>query len=82
MCGGGGGGGFKGFPHTITYSIMHFKQLRDDLVEKNGKNRCGDLLKNYQLQFKGPQQKPPCAQGMWQCCRSHISLKQWASGII
>ena len=30
-------GGFKGFPHTITYSTMHFEQIQDDLVEKNGK---------------------------------------------
>ena len=44
MCVGGGGEAVKGFPHTIT---MHFKQFQDDLVEKNGKNQCGDLLKNY-----------------------------------
>ena len=26
---------------------MHFKQFQDDLVEKHGTNRCGDLLKTY-----------------------------------
>ena len=36
-------GGFKGFPHTITYSTMHFKQFQDDLVKKKKKNRCGAL---------------------------------------
>ena len=33
----GGVGGFKGFPHIITYSTMHFKQFQDDFVKKNGK---------------------------------------------
>ena len=44
-------GGFKGFPHTITYrpSTMHFKQFQDDLVKENGKNRCGDLKKYWYL---------------------------------
>ena len=38
-----GVGGFKGFPHTITYSTMHFKMI----WSRKKKNRCGDLLKNY-----------------------------------
>ena len=27
-------GGFKGFPHTITYNTMHFKQFQYDGQEK------------------------------------------------
>ena len=32
-------GGFKGFPHTITYSTLHFKQFQDDLVKKKKKKK-------------------------------------------
>ena len=30
-------GRFKGFPHAITNSTIHFKQFQHYLVEKNGK---------------------------------------------